>query len=76
VTLAASFSKPDYRYSRISPLLIIFALALVGVLVGFVRPRPYPGADLAREVGLVAALGRHLCFFAQGLDTTSGGGVA
>ena len=49
MNLAADFSKPSIEYGLLSPLLIVFGVALVGVLVeAFVAAQaPLPGADRA-----------------------------
>ena len=58
MTLAAEFSKPSIEYSDISPLLIIFGVAAVGVLVeAFVGRRSrYLVQTVLSLVGVLAAL--------------------
>jgi NADH-quinone oxidoreductase subunit N len=54
---AVEFSKPSIEYSLLSPLLIMFGVAIVGVLVeAFVpRPRRYMVQTLLAIVGIIAA---------------------
>jgi NADH-quinone oxidoreductase subunit N len=79
VTLAAEFSKPSIEYSDISPLLIIFGVAAVGVLVeAFVARRSrYLVQTVLALVGVVAALVATV-LVATGLDPkgdTAGRGI-
>ena len=55
---AASFEAPHIAYGTLSPLLIIFGTALIGVLVEAFAPRHrrYGIQALAVPIGLVAAL--------------------
>jgi NADH-quinone oxidoreductase subunit N len=54
---APEFTKPSIEYSLLSPLLIIFGIAVVGVLVeAFVpRPRRYLVQSVLAVVGVIAA---------------------
>jgi NADH-quinone oxidoreductase subunit N len=58
VTLAAEFSKPQIEYSLISPLLIVFGVACLGVLVeAFVaRSQRYLTQTVLALVGVLGAL--------------------
>ncbi len=60
MTLAAApdFQAPNIEYGLLSPLLIVFGVAIVGVLVeAFVpRPRRYVWQTAVAVVGIVAAL--------------------
>jgi NADH-quinone oxidoreductase subunit N len=58
VTLAAEFAKPSVEYGELSPLLIIFGVAAVGVLVeAFVSRRSrYLVQTVLSLVGVLAAL--------------------
>ncbi len=58
MTLAAEFSKPSVEYSLISPLLIVFGIALIGVLVeAFVaRPQRYLAQVVLSVIGIAGAL--------------------
>jgi len=58
VTLAAEFSKPQIEYSLISPLLIVFGVACLGVLVeAFVaRKQRYLAQVLLALIGVGGAL--------------------
>jgi NADH-quinone oxidoreductase subunit N len=54
---APEFTKPSIEYSLLSPLLIIFGVAVVGVLVEAFAPRPrrYLIQSVLAVVGVVAA---------------------
>jgi NADH-quinone oxidoreductase subunit N len=58
VTLAAEFSKPTVEYGLISPLLIVFGVAILGVLVeAFVARRSrYLVQTVLALLGVVGAL--------------------
>ena len=58
MTLAAEFSKPSIEYSLLSPLLIMFGVAAVGVLVEAFLPRRsrYSAQVVLSLVGIVGAL--------------------
>lgn len=56
--LAASMPAPSIEYAKLSPMLIVFTVAVIGVLVEAFVPRPYRYATqvLLGLAGLVAAL--------------------
>jgi NADH-quinone oxidoreductase subunit N len=58
VTLAAEFSKPSIDYGLLSPLLVVFGAALVGVVVEAFVPRAsrYPTQVALALIGVVGAL--------------------
>jgi NADH-quinone oxidoreductase subunit N len=81
VNLAAEFSKPSVEYGLLSPLLIIFGVAIVGVLVeAFVaRKSRYVVQVVLALVGVAGALVA-TCLVAAGLapkgDTAGRGQIA
>ncbi len=75
MTLAAEFSKPTIEYAQISPLLVIFGVAVLGVLVeAFVaRSSRYLVQTVLTVFGVVAALVATVVV-ASRLSPTSGSG--
>jgi NADH-quinone oxidoreductase subunit N len=73
VNLAADFVKPDVQYGLISPMLIVFGVATLGVLVeAFVARRSrYLVQTALALVGVVGALVATV-LVAAGLSSTSG----
>jgi NADH-quinone oxidoreductase subunit N len=58
VELAAEFQAPDFEYSQLSPLLIVFGVAVAGVIVEAFAPRErrYGIQSVLAALGLVGAL--------------------
>jgi NADH-quinone oxidoreductase subunit N len=73
VNLAADFVKPDIQYGLISPMLIVFGVATLGVLVeAFVARRSrYLVQTALALIGVVGALVATV-LVAAGLSPTSG----